>query len=391
MDYTEDTCMDTFTQGQKDRMQAIMAGSPRRMELNASIGCQAPTTVTFTLAASPATQTNCGSDDVTYTVDMTALNGFSETTTFSATGNPGGSAVSFAPTTLNVTGSTTMTVSGLTGATDGSYPMIITGTSASETKTANVTLVVGTGVCQGQATPDYATSVTRVNFNTIDHTSLLTGADNGTTAYSDFTATQSTTVNRESDYPLTIQVNTDGGYTVASKVWIDWNQNCLFDVATEEYDLGTANGVANGATGNSPLSVTVPANAVLGNTIMRVVARFTGSGGGTPGACVSNTDGEVEDYRIIVANSLSVAKNQFSMFDVFPVPTNGELILTLGTSKNVNVALHDIRGRGVYAELHRNSSDVFTTKLDFSAIASGVYMLEVKSGSKRAVKKIVIQ
>lgn len=42
MDYTADTCMDTFTQDQKDRMIAVMNNSPRRVELLTSIALEEP-------------------------------------------------------------------------------------------------------------------------------------------------------------------------------------------------------------------------------------------------------------------------------------------------------------------------------------------------------------
>jgi hypothetical protein len=67
--------------------------------------------------------------------------------------------------------------------------------------------------------------------------------------------------------------------------------------------------------------------------------------------------------------------------------------VTISVSKNkhVNVSLFDIRGRKVYGQLHNNTSDSFTEKVDFSSMASGVYMLNVESGLKRAIKKLVIQ
>lgn len=40
MDYTFDTCQNVFTQDQKDRMQAVLANSPRRASLLTSDGCQ---------------------------------------------------------------------------------------------------------------------------------------------------------------------------------------------------------------------------------------------------------------------------------------------------------------------------------------------------------------
>jgi hypothetical protein len=42
MDYTDDTCVDTFTQNQKDRMLAVMEISPRRKTLNLSPVCDDP-------------------------------------------------------------------------------------------------------------------------------------------------------------------------------------------------------------------------------------------------------------------------------------------------------------------------------------------------------------
>jgi hypothetical protein len=124
---------------------------------------------------------------------------------------------------------------------------------------------------------------------------------------------------------------------------------------------------------------------------MRVVARYTGAGGGTPIACGVNTDGEVEDYTLNVLVALAVEENQFDVFGVYPNPSNGEVTISLSTSNDVNVSLFDVRGRQVYDQLHSNTSDSFNEKIDFSAMASGVYMLNVESGSKRAVKKLVIQ
>ena len=95
-----------------------------------------------------------------------------------------------------------------------------------------------------------------------------------------------------------------------------------------------------------------------------------------------------EDF---VYTPLSVADNQFDTFGVYPNPSNGEVTISLSSNKDVEVSLFDIRGRKVYGQLHNNTSDTFNEKVDFSSMASGVYMLSVESGSKRAVKKLVIQ
>ena len=151
--------------------------------------------------------------------------------------------------------------------------------------------------CQSYGDMSYATSTTGVIFNTINNSSAKPADGNGN-AYSNYTAI-STEVSRGNSFPLTVRVNTDGNYQAGTKVWIDWNQNCIFD-AGEEYDLGTAVNQTNGNTSNSPLSITVPAGASLGATRMRVSTQY----GVAPTACQTTSfDGEVEDYTIIVINA----------------------------------------------------------------------------------------
>ncbi|MBI9067696.1 MAG: PKD domain-containing protein [Salinivirgaceae bacterium] len=142
------------------------------------------------------------------------------------------------------------------------------------------------------STSDDATGVTLFSFNTISNTST------GDPAYTDNTAT-STTVNQGASYNISVNVNTGGSFTVYTKVWIDWNQNCDFSDAGEEYDLGSANSVTNGATSLSPLSITVPAGALSGNTVLRVRATYSSA----PTPCGNQSYSEAEDYTINITGS----------------------------------------------------------------------------------------
>lgn len=134
--------------------------------------------------------------------------------------------------------------------------------------------------------------ITNVTFNTINNTT------SGTTAgYTDYTASQSTTVSTGSTYTLTVKINTGGNYTNYAKAWIDWNHDGTFSTSTEEYNLGTATNVTNGNSSLSPLSITVPAGAVIGTTRMRVSTQYNAA----PTPCNASFDGEVEDYSVVVA------------------------------------------------------------------------------------------
>ena len=79
------------------------------------------------------------------------------------------------------------------------------------------------------------------------------------------------------------------GAGIAS-VWFDWNQNGTFE--TSEWTQITTN-AANGT-----ISFIVDPNAILGNTLMRIRTRSSGSPNAAPDACTEFFSGETEDYVI---------------------------------------------------------------------------------------------
>ena len=143
--------------------------------------------------------------------------------------------------------------------------------------------------CTSSGNTSYQTGVSRVIFGSIDN------ADGPAkdVGYEDFTNI-STTVTQSTSENLTVYVNTDGNYRVDAFVWIDWNKDGDFGDSGEAYDLGNISNVANGAL--PTLSISVPGNAQLGSTRMRVSARYNSD----PTSCQTNFDGEVEDYTVIV-------------------------------------------------------------------------------------------
>ncbi|WP_417199251.1 reprolysin-like metallopeptidase [Bizionia sp.] len=324
-------------------------------------------------------QAICGGTSVSYEFDYFAINGFTDTTGFTVSGNPAGSNVVITPNSLDVSGSFIVDVNNLGGAPAGDYTITVSGTSGSAVKNVDVILTLVDGVCASVANTSYQTSTTLVQFNTIDNAS---GKPSG---YSDYTAI-STDVNRESMYDLVVNMNTDGGFTCVSTVWIDWNQDCVFD-GSEMYDMGSAIGTANGPAANSPLAVTVPADAVLGTTTMRVVTKY--SSAATP--CQNGHDGEVEDYSVNVLTSLSVDEFAVSEFSVYPNPNNGTFNVKMSNVTDaITITVFDIRGRRVYTNDYKNISE-FNEVINIGNVESGMYLLQVSEGSKRTTKKIIVE
>lgn len=235
------------------------------------------------------------------------------------------------------------------------------------------------GPCASAGSMKYPTSITLVLFKTINNASTKS-------AYTDYTAI-SATIDKGTSYDLIVNVNTGGNYTNETMVWIDWNQDCSFDDPGEEYNLGSATDTDDGPTSNSPLSITVPSDAVLGSTVMRVSTRFNEPST----ACQEDFDGEVEDYTLNIG-TLGIAESSFDRFAVWPNPNNGTFSIQLlsDSNQNIQVNVFDIRGRKVYDRSFENTGQ-FNKQIKVQNLESGLYLLNVYDGQKRTVKKLVIK
>lgn len=127
----------------------------------------------------------------------------------------------------------------------------------------------------------------------IDNWTSTTGNDGG---YGNYTngGTSALTLDIGSTYNTTLTPAWGGQqYDEQFKIWIDLDQNGIFDAGDLVYDQGVATQAA--ATG----TITIPANAVVGSTRMRVQMAYIGGGQTVfPDVCGSFTWGEVEDYCI---------------------------------------------------------------------------------------------
>ncbi len=233
--------------------------------------------------------------------------------------------------------------------------------NASETTTVSY--------CTSNGNTSYGTAITKVQLNSINNTTLVKN-----NAYEDYTA-QSTDLEISSNYILTVNLETDGTYDIYSMVWIDWNHDGNFGDASEEYILGSAYDVSNGATSNSPLSITVPTAATLGSTRMRVSAKY----GSNATSCETGYDGEVEDYTINVVAQV-----------IKPEPTNQVINLLAAEDGTDNVDIIWDDNDGTQAAdgfvLIANTTNSFTAPVDGtdptedSDLSDGSALVKISNG-----------
>jgi len=289
MDYSDDGCMNLFTQGQKARMRAVLEPGGYRSSLVNSQGCSGGTTPT-TCDVPTGINNSSTADD--------AL-GFSWTTVSGASSyNVRARQVGTSSWSTGTVSGTTLNYTGLTSCTE--YEVQIEAVCSSSLSSGYSSSVIATtsgcgttGYCAASGNTVADEWIQTVAVAAINNDS---GANNG---YGDFTA-QSTDLEQGSTVSCTLTPGYAGSaYDEYWRIWIDYNADLDFDDAGElVYDAGSGSNAAVNASFN------VPNNAPTGTTRMRVAMKWVGSlNNGTsdtaaPGTCGTFAYGEVEDYTV---------------------------------------------------------------------------------------------
>lgn len=191
----------------------------------------------------------------------------------------------------NVTGSG----SGLFGPYNGTTKIRFTSDRSLDGSTGyggfNITGIVCTRYCISSA--NYGGEyISRVALGTGERTS-----DEST--YSNYESSVLTELLRGHTYTLYVDITSEyeGSYEYV-KAWIDYNLNGVFNDSGEEIDMGL---IEVNDTYRYSRTFTVPSNAALGRTVMRVSDRWIAE----PTPCRVTGYGEVEDYAIDLVNSLT--------------------------------------------------------------------------------------
>ena len=158
--------------------------------------------------------------------------------------------------------------------------------------------------------------ITNVSVGTINNNSACDAP------YDDFTA-QVTSMQQGVPYAATV---TKSGTvaTYVSSIYVDWNQNQVFDLPGEEIQ-----GQANATTTGFTYTITPPAGATLGQTRMRVRMVQLSN---TPNPCGANTRGDLEDYTINVVPPAPPANNTCA--NAQPITPGASCTPTNGTTIN---------------------------------------------------------
>lgn len=275
----------------------------------------------------------------------------------------------------SVTG-TSANITGLSPATAYSFRVRAhdaAGNNSGFSNTVNVTTLSNTVTyCTSQGNNTNDEYIDRVQLGSINN---LSGNNGG---YADFTSI-STSLTKGSSNTITITPRWTGTvYREAYRVWIDYNQDGDFNDSGEQV-YSRSRTTASSVSG----SFTVPTSALSGATRMRVSMKYNAN----PTSCETFTYGEVEDYTVIISNSVNQGISGGTGFNssemsIYPNPAKHTLNISLVEANGKDYVIYNIMGQVV-------GKGNYTESLDVSSLQSGVYMLEVNTDSNKLMKRFV--
>ncbi len=271
------------------------------------------------------------------------------------------------------------------------YRLVVTCTDTNLSSTSNVVTVT-----QNAANQCYCTNainfvcsdgdvIQNVTFGGINNNSQC---GNSTTGYSDYTVSVTPAevmAGTSSAFSVKVGPSGDGWLYESVGVWIDYNQNGVFD--SNEYTF-----IGTGLNQVLTKDIVIPAGALLGNTRMRVVVAASKEDAFTEeykcGPLLANNPyGEMEDYTVNIVANMAVtdfSKNNIKSYpnpvkDVFNIEAQGKI-------KSVKV--FDVAGK----QLMTKDLNEVKSQIDFSKFNSGVYVVTTlledgTSSSTKVIKK----
>lgn len=93
-----------------------------------------------------------------------------------------------------------------------------------------------------------------------------------------------------------------------------------------------------------------------------------------------------------VVTLLAASEFEFENFALVPNPNNGNFTVQFDSKSGnkINIAVHDMRGRKIFDKSYNNNG-LFSQNLQLENAQSGIYLVSIQDGSKKIVKRIVIQ
>ncbi len=287
-------------------------------------------------------------------------------------------------TSLGTVTGTTTSITGLVANTNYSYSV------KSRDEAGNVSLASASiSFTTLAAVLNYCTTKgSNSSYEWIDYVSFggMTNTTGNNGGYADFTNKTATVAKGATSTIVFSAGFSSSSYSEFWSVWIDFNQNGIFEASER-----VVNGSSSLAT-NLSATIAIPSTALTGITRMRVTMKYNSAAT----TCETFNYGEVEDYSVNITNTATSLNTTFAsvkadeigneaaeVLSVYPNPTSDYIKLTLARGNDLSYSITNFAGQVV------KTGKVSDEMIDVSALRNGVYVVQVNDGQKEITTKLV--
>ncbi|QTV06384.1 GEVED domain-containing protein [Faecalibacter bovis] len=285
--------------------------------------------------------------------------------------------------TTNCEGATLQLVEGYESGAE--FPLGITTVKYNSVDAEGNILATGTfkvNVKDAYCSPRFSVQVepiTNVTYGTINNT---TSADLNSPEIEYF-LNMSTDIAQNGTYEISVAGNTNGPENGSEfAVYFDFNQDGIFNSDTEGFYIGSISN-STGVDGKTASNtITIPADALLGETRMRVVKVYRIV---PEDACsFVYAYGQSENYVVNITAPLGVTDLTNSSIKLYPNPIKD--ILKIESDKEIkSIKVINTLGQQV-GDYKVNQSN---TEVNFSGLTSGVYIVQITTVDGVITKKVI--
>ena len=366
MDYTDDACMNLFTNGQKARMQSLFSAGGSRVSLLSSQGCQPPSGGT---CGSPTGLNATGVSQTGATLNWTSVSG---ATAYNLQWQVSGAG---SWNTVANLSTTSYALSGLTAGTTYNFQVQAVCGATSGTYSAASSFTTTSGNCSDQYEANNSLTTAKViPVNTAFTAQIASSTDKDYYKFANTSATRNIKIELTTlpfDYDLVLyRKNT--------------NNNNYTQLAVSQ-NAGTANELITYNTNN--VSTNYVAYVFGYNGVFSTSQCYTlkVSLSATNWRTDGSTDGQTEEIEIPV-----VFEN--AEFGMYPNPAKDQLTVEVPLEKDADVAVSimDVAGKVAVQQHHMMVKGDNRMTLDVSSLPNGVYFVQVRNGELAGTRKLVV-
>jgi len=164
----------------------------------------------------------------------------------------------------------------------------------------------------------------------------------------------------------------------SAAVWVDWNNDTIFQLNSEEEFILINDGTNEIFTG----SIEVPAGTPYGDYRMRVRLVWNV----TPDPCGLEDYGEIEDYTIRVDDATNIDTKLINNMRIYPNPASAMVNIKSDNLMEYITVYNQTGQKVFYREMNGNSY-----QLNTSGFLSGVYHFLIKTDGGTVSRRIVIK